>query len=352
MGVERTSTALPTATRAVIFHSAHDLRMEQVPLPAPGDGDVVIRLLACGLCPGETMTWYMARKAPLALGHEPVGEVIYAGRAVQGIAPGDRIFVHHHAPCLVCRLCRRGDYVHCKTWRSSRLIPGGVAEFALVPETIVRGDTLRIPAEMSDEAATFIEPLACVVKSVRRSGLRPGDRVLVIGLGVMGLLHVLAARRLGAGVVIGADRVPSRLQKTLDLGADAVIDVTAESLPDAVRARTGGDGADVVIVGPGSVEAIELGFRAAAPGGTLVLFTPIPPGQVWSLPVHDAFFNEIRIVPTYSAGPVDTQEALRWLEAGFPVEPLITHRLSMDDAIEGYRLVSEGIDALKVVVRP
>ncbi len=352
MDVGGTGVTRPTTTRAVVFHASDDLRLEDVPLPLPSAGDLLVRILACGLCPGETMGWYMARKAPVVLGHEPVGEVIHAGPAAPGFAPGDRVFIHHHGPCLTCRACRRGDHVHCPTWRRTRLIPGGVAEFAVVPEAIVRTDTLRLPAEISDEAATFIEPLACVVKSLQRAGLRVGDRVLVIGLGVMGMLHVLLSRRLGAELIIGADRVASRLARGLAFGADAVVDVTHESLPEVVRARTEGLGADVVIVGPGTLEAIDVGFQSAAPAGTLVLFTPTPPEVRWPLPVHDAYFREVRIVPTYSAGPPHTREALRLLLEGLPVDGLVTHRRSLEDAIDGYRLVCEAMDALKVVIRP
>ncbi|MBI2122958.1 MAG: alcohol dehydrogenase catalytic domain-containing protein [Armatimonadetes bacterium] len=351
MGVDRGTATLPETTPAVIFHSRGDLRFEEVALPEPGNGDLMIRILACGLCPGEAMTWYMERKAPIALGHEPVGEVVYAGSRVREFAIGDRVFVHHHAPCNNCRACRRGDHVHCRTWRRTRLTPGGIARYAVVPEEIVRGDTLRIPPDVSDDAATFIEPLGCVLKSVRRAGLARGDRVLVVGLGVMGLLHVLAARRLDAELVLGADRLSDRVRLALKLGADAAIDVTREPLVDVVRARTDGLGADVVIVGPGSIEAIEQGFRAAAPGGTVVLFAPAPPNETWPLPVHDVFFNEVRIVPSYSAAPSHTREALQWLQDGFPVESLITHRLPMERAIEGYRMVMDA-DALKVVVRP
>ena len=352
MGVEPGSAVLPSVTRAVVFHSPGDLRLEQVPLPAPGSGDLVVRIRACGLCPGETMDWYMARKAPLALGHEPVGEIIHAGPGVRGFTVGERVFVHHHAPCLRCRSCRRGEFVHCATWRRSRLHPGGVSEFAVVPAEIVRGDTLRIPPVLSDEAATFVEPLGCVVKSLRRGGLRQGGSVLVIGLGVMGLLHVLLARRLGAGMIIGADRIASRLAHARAAGADVTVNVEDEPLPDAVRSATGTEGADLVIVGPGTVEALQSGFASAAPAGTVVLFTPTPPDARWPIPVHDAYFREIRIVPSYSAGPDDTAEALRHLLDGLPVESLITHRLSLDAAPEGYRLVREAKDALKVIVRP
>lgn len=352
MGVGPAGAVVPTVTRALIFHRPGDLRLESVALPVPGPGDLLIKIRACGLCPGEAMEWYMARKAPLALGHEPVGEILHAGPAVRGFAPGERVFVHHHAPCLRCAPCRRGDFVHCATWRRSRLIPGGVSEFAVVPGEIVRGDTLRIPAAVTDDAATFVEPLACVVKSLRRGGLRPGGSVLVIGLGVMGLLHIMLARRLQAGLIIGADRVPERLTRAASAGADAVVDVREGPPADAVRALTGGEGASLVIVGPGSVEAIDGGFASAAPGGTVVLFTPTPPELRWAAPIHDAYFREISLIPSYSAGPDDTAESLRYLAAGLPVEHLVTHRLPLESAADGYQLVSEARDALKVIVRP
>lgn len=339
-------------TRAVVYHTSDDLRLEEIPLPPLKPGELFVRIRACGLCPGEAMGWYMARKAPLVPGHEPVAEVVRTGDGVVAFAPGDRVFVHHHAPCLACRLCRRGDFVHCATFRRTNLIPGGLSEFAIVPAEVVRADVLRIPDDLSDEAATFVEPLACVVKAVHRAGIGRDDRVLVIGLGVMGMLHVLLAHRLGVELIIGADRVSSRLSRAAQLGADAVVDVTRESLPDAVRARTDGAGADVVVVGPGTVEAIELGFRCVVPGGTLLLFTPTPPGVVWPFPVHDAYFREIRVIPSYSAGPPETNEALQWLATGLPVETLVTHRYSLDGAAEGYRLVREATEALKVVVRP
>lgn len=153
-------------------------------------------------------------------------------------------------------------------------------------------------------------------------------------------------------MVMGADRVSSRLARAQEFGADVTVDVTREHLPEAVRAHTNGTGADIVIVGPGTVEAIDLGYQSVASGGTLVLFTPTPPESLWALPVHDAYFREVRIVPAYSAGPPQTQEALGWLLDGLPVGALISHRCSLEDAINGYRLVSEATDALKVVVRP
>ena len=340
----------PTTAIAAIYYAPGDLRLEEVPLPPLGRGEMLVRITACGLCPGEVMDWYMARKAPVPLGHEPVGEVV---EVTDGVAfrPGERVFVHHHAPCLTCRFCRRGDFVHCATWRPRRLLPGGLATYAIVQAPAVASDVVRLPEGLSDDAATFIEPLACVVKSVRRARVREGDRVAVIGLGVMGMLHLLVLRASPTpGQLLAADRVPERLARGVGL-ADIVIDTSRAPLPEAVARATNG-GADVVIVGPGTVEALEAGRMTVAPGGTLVVFTPTPPDVVWPIRMHEVFFNETTIVPSYSAGPNDTREAVRLLAGGLPVEPLITHRLPLADTREGYDLVRAAGPALKIVVQP
>lgn len=339
---------LPATTRAAVFHGPEDIRLETVPLQAPGPGEAMVRIRACGLCSSETLAWYMRRKAPVVLGHEPVGEVVAAGTGV-ALQPGARVFVHHHAPCLRCRACRRGHYVHCPTWRRTRLVPGGLCEYALVPGEIAAADMLALPPEVGDEAGVFVEPLACVVKSLRRARVAAGDRVAVVGLGVMGLLHVLLARRLGVERVVGVDLLMERLAAARAAGADEVVPAGSDA-PARVREATEG-GADVVFVTPASLQAVQLGYECAAPGGRLVIFTPVPPEELWPLALHDLFFREVEILPTYSAGPGDTREALRAIAGGLPVEALVSHRLGLEEVAEGYRLVAEG-RALKVVVRP
>jgi len=334
----------------VLFHAPGDLRAEEVALPAPGPGELLLRITACGLCPGEVMDWYIARKAPAPMGHEAVGVVVERGHGAP-FEVGERVFVHHHAPCLMCRPCRRGDHVHCATWRSRQLTPGGLATYAIAGAQAVALDAVRLNADLSDDAAIFIEPLACVVKSVRRARLRPEDRVLVLGCGVMGLLHLMVLRtRSEPSLIMAADRVPWRLEMAARF-ADVVADVTATPLDEAVRRATGADGADVVVVGPGTVEALEAAAGAVAPGGTLVVFTPTPPEARWPLDVHRVFFREITVVPTYSAGPDHVREAASMLRGGLPVTELITHRLPLDQAALGYDLI-RAASALKVVVAP
>lgn len=350
---------MTTTTRAAVYDRDGAITIKELPLEPPGTGELGVRINACGICPGEVLGWYVARKAPFVLGHEPVGVIEECG---DGAAPagdggspfktGERVFIHHHAPCMHCRHCERGDHVQCAAWRASKLVPGGMASRAVVPAMNVRADVLRLPDDIDDDTATLIEPLATVVKSVGRSRVRAGDRVLVLGLGVMGLLHVALMRRRGAGLVLGADRVPTRLACARRMGAHEVIDISEGGLENSVYDATDGDGADIVIVGPGSVPAMESAAATVARGGTIVLFTPLPANERWPLPVHDFYFKDVTVTTSYSAGPLDTRKALELLKDGFDVRPLLTHRFSLDDVNEAYRLVAEARDALKVIVYP
>ena len=180
------------------LYDSTDIRFEDEPVPTVGPGEALIRTRACGICSGDVMGWYMKKKAPLVFGHEPAGEVIEVGPGVTDFCPGDRVFVHHHAPCFTCRVCQRGEFVQCATWRASRIVPGGMAEYFLVPKENLAGDTLSLPSDLSFADGTLIEPAACAVKSVRKSGMQAGDRVLIIGLGIMGQLHVALAHHGGA----------------------------------------------------------------------------------------------------------------------------------------------------------
>ncbi|MBZ0155685.1 MAG: zinc-binding dehydrogenase [Alphaproteobacteria bacterium] len=330
----------------------NDIRIENVPVPSVGPRDALVRTRACGICSGDVMPWYIEKKAPLVIGHEPVGEIVALGReADTPLRPGDRVFVHHHAPCLHCRSCARGDHVQCVTWRKTKIEPGGLSEYILVPGINLLNDTLRLPDTLGYEEGTLVEPAACVVKSLRRSSMREGDTLLIIGLGVMGQMHVLLAREFGARTVIGADRVPFRLNKALELGADHVIDVSAEDLNGRVREMTGGAMADIVIVGPNSVEAMEQGIRTVAPGGTVVFFTPAKPGEILSADPNYLYFRDINLVTSYSCGPDDTRKALEYIGRGIiSAEKIVTHRFPLTGAGEAYRLTAEAKDSLKCLI--
>jgi L-iditol 2-dehydrogenase len=333
------------------LYSFNDLRIEEIERPRPGDKEALIRVRASGICSGDAMRWYIEKKAPLVLGHEPSGEIIEIGRDVEGFRIGDRVFVHHHAPCMRCRFCLRGDYVQCSEWKSSRIIPGGISEYILVPEGILKNDTLLLTDNITFEDATLIEPTACVVKSLRRAGIKKGDTVLVIGLGVMGMIHILLLKEMGAGMIIGADMVGFRLHRALELGADRVIDVRREGLKASVLELTDERGADIVIVGPNSVEAMRSGIECAAPGGSVLFFTPAMPDERLTIDPNYIYFNDISIITSYSCGPDDTVEALRYIHEGVVnAEKLITHRFRIDDTALAYRVVARAEESLKVII--
>ena len=229
--------------KVAVLHSFNDIRIEDWRVPEVEKGEALIRMKACGICSGDVMPWYIEKKAPLVLGHEPAGEIVALGEGVTDFQIGDPVFVHHHAPCMSCHYCSRGDYVLCETWKRSRIVPGGLAEYVKIPAVNLKQDTLKLPPEVDYLAGTLVEPLACVVKGMRRLGVKPGDTVLIIGLGVMGALFVALARHMGASKVVGMDMVPYRLKKALEIGAHEVVDVSRENAGERLRELFGGGGA-------------------------------------------------------------------------------------------------------------
>jgi L-iditol 2-dehydrogenase len=333
------------------LYDSSDIRFEDEPIPQVGPGEALVKTRACGICSGDVMGWYMKKKAPLVFGHEPAGEVVAVGPGVHDVRPGDRVFVHHHAPCFTCRACQRGEFVQCTTWRSSRIIPGGMAEYFLVPKENLSGDTLRLSEDLSFADGSLVEPVACVVKSLRKSGLQGGESVFIIGLGIMGQLHVALARQSNAGQIIGTDFVTYRREKARQLGADMTIDPAKGNVVDQLCEYTKGEMAEVVIVGPGSVEAMELGLRCVAKGGTVVFFTTSTPDARLAVSPHDLYFNEIRLIPSYSCGPNDTREALQLIRDGVvTAEKFITHRYPFSALHEAYRTASEARDSIKTII--
>ncbi len=337
--------------RVARLYSFDDIRIEDVPVPEIGPHDALIKTKVCGICSGDVMPWYIEKKAPLVLGHEPVGEIVEIGKEVTSFKIGERVFVHHHAPCFTCRYCKRGDYVQCDTWKSTKIIPGGISEYILIPGINLENDTLNIPDNLTYEDGSLIEPTACAVKALKRARILHGDTVLVIGLGAMGQLNILLARKYGAEKIIGADMVPFRLEKAGEYGADEVIDVSRDNLLDSFRELTRGEMADLVIVGPNSVEAMKQGISAAGAGGRVLFFTPAKPGEELTIEPNDLYFKDINIITSYSCGPTDTADALELIAEGIvKAEKLVTHRFSIEKTADAFRLTAEAKDSLKSVI--
>jgi L-iditol 2-dehydrogenase len=335
--------------RAVRMEADGSIAVVEVPVPAIGADEALMRTRVSGICGSDLLGWYAAKKAGQILGHEVAGELVAVGEKVETFAPGDRVVPHHHAPCLSCDACRAGRYVHCAEWRASRLDPGGMAEYVRIPAGNLARDTRKIPETLTDEEASFTEPLATVVKAFRRAGFEAGHTLLVTGLGTAGQLAVRLARARGASRIAAADRVASRLALAGESGADEMLDVTAGS--GELARLAGRRRFDVAFVCPGKVEAIDEAARLVAPGGTLLLFTMSAPEETWTVAPHDLYFREVRIVPSYSCGPDDTREALELLASRrVAAADLVTHRFSIEKAPEAFARARDPNGSVKVVI--
>ena len=334
------------------YYSRQDVRLEEMEVPQIGPGEILLQTKACGLCGSDLMEWYAKEKAPAVLGHEPAGVVAKVGEGVTEFRVGDRVFVHHHVPCFTCHYCVRGHYTLCNTFKTTHLDPGGFAEYIRVPAPNVERDVLRLPAGMSTEQATLIEPVATCIRGIERASIQAGDTVLVIGAGVAGIIHAQLARIYGAGLVMITDFSPFRLEMARQLGADYAVNAQ-DDVSTALKEVNEGRGADAVIVTAGSIEGMRQGIALAHGGGTVLLFAPSPPDALLPISPHRLLFSEITVTASYSCSHVETRQALKLIRGNrILVDELITHRFDLKGVGKAIRLAAEAGDSLKIVITP
>lgn len=336
-----------------MWYNNRDVRLEEMPLPRIGPGELLVRVEACGLCGSDVMEWYRLDRAPLVLGHEIGGQIVEVGDGVERYKEGDRVSVAHHVPCNTCHYCLSGNHTICDTLRRTNFYPGGLAEYIRVPAINVDRGIFMLPDDMSYEEATFIEPIACVLRGLRRAGTRVGNSVLVIGSGIAGLLYVQLSRNLGAGVVVATDINDYRLEAAKRLGASAVVRAK-EDIPAHMRENNGGYLADIVVVCTGAVSAVTQALNAVEQGGTVLFFAPTGPDITFPLSINEVFWrNDVTLTTSYAGSPADYQTALGLIHAGtVPVEQMITHRLPLSETERGFHLVAEAGDSIKVIIQP
>src|SRR4030043_366286 len=209
--------------RVAMYYNNRDVRLEEMPTPQNGEGEIFVKVLASGICGSDVMEWYRIKKAPRVLGHEIAGEIVEVGKEVINYKVGDRVFVSHHIPCNTCQYCLNGFHTLCDTLRTTNFDPGGFAEYLRVPTINVDRGVFLLPEEVSFEDGVFIEPLACVLRGQRLARLRPGQNVFVIGSGISGVLHIALACASGAGRIIASDISEYRLKAAKQFGADRTI---------------------------------------------------------------------------------------------------------------------------------
>ncbi|OHD72182.1 MAG: alcohol dehydrogenase [Spirochaetes bacterium RBG_16_49_21] len=338
--------------RVAMYYNNRDVRIEEMPVPGIAPGEILVKVLSSGICGSDVMEWYRLKKAPLVLGHEITGEIVKTGEKVHNYHTGQRVFVSHHVPCNTCRHCLNGNHTACETLHTTNFDPGGFAEYVRVPELNVDRGVFLLPEEVSFDQGTLIEPLACVIRGQGIARLRPGQSVLVLGSGMSGLLHIALARSLGAGRIIATDISEYRLSAAKKFGADAVI-YARENVPKAVLELNGGRPADLAVVCTGVLSAFEQALESVDRGGTVLFFAPTDPGVNLSVPINALWRNGTTLLPSYGGSPADIAVAIELLAAGrVIVDEMITHRLSLDQAAIGFRMVAEASESIKVILKP
>jgi L-iditol 2-dehydrogenase len=338
--------------RVAMYYSNRDVRLEEIPTPQTGPGELLVKVIASGICGSDVMEWYRMKKAPRVLGHEIAGEVVEVGRGLDRYKTGDRVFVSHHVPCNTCQYCLNSFHTLCDTLRSTNFDPGGFAEYLRVPRINVDRGVFLLPEEISFEDGVFIEPLACVLRGQRLARFRPGQSVFVIGSGISGVLHIALARASGAGWIIASDISEYRLRAARQFGADEAVSAKAVS-PAKIREINKGRLVDLVIVCAGSVSAYKQALETVDRGGTVLCFAPLEPGVDFVFPLFDFWNDGITLLPTYGGSPFDISTAIKLIRTQrLPLQKMITHRLPLAGTGLGFQMVTEAKDSIKVIIEP
>jgi L-iditol 2-dehydrogenase len=338
--------------RVAMYYNNSDVRSEEMPTPAIGPGELLVKVLASGICGSDVMEWYRLKKAPRVLGHEISGEIVEVGRNVEDYHIGDRVFVSHHIPCNTCHYCLNGFHTVCDTLRSTNFDPGGFSEYIRVPQLNVDRGVFLLPQEISFEDGVFIEPLACVLRGQRLAKFKTGQNVFVIGSGISGLLHIALARATGAGRIIASDIHEYRLKAAKRFGADEAIhanEITSTQLRQINHNRL----FDLVIVCAGSLSAYKQALETVDRGGIVLCFAPLEPGLSFALPFFDFWNDGITLLPSYGCSPLDITNAIGLIRGRrLPLRDMITHRLPLVETGRGFRLVADAKESIKVIIEP
>ncbi len=329
--------------RAAIVKRGGGLEVKDLEKPRPGEGEIVVRMIACGVCGTDLEKIKGGTETPPVLGHEVVGVVEEVGRGSRGFEPGSRVFVHHHVSCGKCWYCYTGSETMCPLFRETNIYPGGFSEYFLVPRVNVeRGSIHLLPENISWIRGVFIEPLATVIRSISRSTYRPGYSVAVVGSGPMGLLFIMLLRSLGASEITAIDLSKARCSAATSLGADLCLH--PEALGDLRKH-------DIVVLSTGNLRAVQGVFKLVRRGGEILFFGAPPPGSSAELPISRIFYDEVRITPSYSASERDIEASIKILgSGGIPVERIVTHIFELERVEEAFKTAQDVEKAIKVIV--
>jgi len=356
--IEATKQAIPTTMQAAVYRGVNDVGVETVPVPKIGPGELLVRVHTCGICGTDLKKIASgSHSAPRIFGHETSGVVAVAGQGVTQFRPGDRVVAFHHIPCGECYYCRHKTFAQCETYKKVGCTAGfepsggGFAEYVRVMDWIVNHGTVCIPDGVSFEQASFVEPVNTCMKGIETLQLMPGESVLVIGQGPIGIILSTLAKRSGATVVT-SDLYPQRLTISKTYGLTNGIDASRADTVKMVREQTEGRGADVAIVAVGGNALIRTAMDAVRPGGRVLLFAQTVRGEATIDPAAICV-DEKRLLGSYSASVDLQQDAVRFVMSHeMDLEGLISHRFSLSNSVEALKLAAcPQPDSMKIVIQ-
>ncbi len=334
--------------KVAYWYNNKDIRIEEISTPKPKSREMLVRVMSCGICGSDIVEWYRLPRAPLIQGHEVGAQVVKVGKSVKKYKPGDRVFIAPKVPCMKCYYCQNGHYPQCSEVKER--LPGGFAEYILVPEILIENGTYLLPDSITYDQSTFIEPLACVVRAQRLAGLKKGQTVLVIGCGMSGLLNIKLAKTKGCRIIV-ADINKTKMDIAKKMGADITINATDDISKRLIEKA--GKKADIVFLCASADSAVEQAWKCVDKGGVIVLFAVPAPDKKVIVPVNDFWMKEITILTSYYCGPPDIIEAMKLIEWDtVTVDDLITHRFPLTEIVKGFQLVMDGRDSIKVIIKP
>ncbi|MGB9914072.1 MAG: zinc-dependent dehydrogenase [Candidatus Bathyarchaeales archaeon] len=337
---------------AAVYYNNRDVRIQEMPIPEIAENEILVKVMACGICGSDVTEWYRVPKAPRVLGHEATGIIEKVGVKVRGHRIGERVFVSHHVPCGKCHYCLRGHHTACETLHTTNYFPGGFAQYIRVPSINVEHGVYKLPESMTYDEGTFIEPLACVIRGQRLAAIQEDDALLIVGSGIAGLLHAQLAKLKGVHKIIATDINPHRLSLAKKFGAHYTINA-AENIPQRVKEINDGRLADQVVICTGATQAALTALECVDKGGTILFFAVPDPTVKIPLPITAFWRDEITLKTSYGAAPRDVEEALTVLaQKKLNTADIITHKFGIKQAAEGFRLMAEAKESLKIIIEP
>ncbi|MDH5664483.1 MAG: zinc-dependent dehydrogenase [Candidatus Bathyarchaeota archaeon] len=335
-----------------VYYNNRDIRIQEMPKPEIASDEILVKVMACGICGSDVIEWYRVPKAPRVLGHEATGIIEKTGEKVTRYNVGDRVFVSHHVPCNKCQYCLKGHHTACETLHTTNYYPGGFAQYIRVAKINVEYGVYRLPSDMSYHEGTFIEPLACVIRGQRLAKIQKEDTLLIIGSGISGILHTQLAKLKGVQKIVAADINPYRLKLAEKFGAHHTINAK-ENLPQKLKEINEGKPADQVVICTGAKQAALTSLECVDKGGTILFFAVPDPTVKIPVPITQFWRNEITMKTSYGAAPCDLEESLEILaQKKVNVTDMITHKLSLQQTAEGFTLVADAGESLKVIIEP